>query len=188
MKRRILFALRGAAAITVTLLVITGDPAIAAPIPAFEYVETGLGGGLFQYDYTVSNLGDPIAGAGFDVFDVALFFPAATSLTSSALPSGWDIIAGTGFLDAFSLQPGPAPAGTDIGPGQSLAGFRFVFDSQVGALPFQAVLSNPVDPQNPVVYDGVTSAAAPAPVPEPATLLLLGTGVGSAWLSRRRRT
>ncbi len=162
------------------------QPVEAAPIAALEHLETDLGSGLFQYEYTLYHLGDPVADAGYDAYDLFLSFSPLASIVSSATPTGWDVIAGPGFLDSFSVLPGLAPLGTDIGPGQSLGNFTFVFDAQVGSLPFQVVFANPVDPFNPVTYDGV-SAPAVAPVPEPTSLLLLGTGLGSLIVARRRK-
>jgi hypothetical protein len=159
-------------------------PAGAIPMASLDYLETELGGGLFQYEYTLGNLGDPVADAGFDAYDMFLAFAPGVSLVSATTPAGWDIIFGAGFLDAFSLLPGAAPVGTDVGPRQSLAGFTFVFDDRVGSLPFQVVFTNPLDPANPVTYDGVST---PLRVQEPSALLLLGAGLAAAVLERRRR-
>lgn len=88
--------------------------------------------GLFRYEYTLHNQSDPLIDAGSDAYDLTLFFSVLNSLTSSATPVDWDLIAGAGFLDTFLLQPGANPAEADGGPGQSLGGFDFVFDGQVG--------------------------------------------------------
>jgi hypothetical protein len=177
---------RAAGCAVVCAVLAAAAPAEAIPIVNVQYVETALGGGLFQYDYTVRNDSDPVADAGVDVYDLAWFFTAG-SLVSAVLPDGWDAISGLGFLDTFSLAPGTSPLGTDIGPGQLLAGFSFVFDAQVGALTFQAVMTNPADPANPLLYDGATVDVATAGVPEPGTLGLMLAGGLFAALRRRSR-
>ncbi len=158
----------------------------ATPIASLTYVETALSGGLVQYDYTLANLGDPVADAGLDLYDLTIFFSAAVDYDSGAAP--WDIIGGSGFVNAFSIAPGLPPVGTDVGPGQSLGGFRFVLTGPVGDAAFSALFFNPVDPSNPVVFDGTAAAAAPAAVPEPATLGLIGLGAIGAVMRRRRIT
>jgi hypothetical protein len=165
------------------------SPADAAPIARLQYTETALADGLFQYDYTLFNLADASSAsdAGLDIWDVFLTFSDADTLVSSALPPGWSEIAGIGFFDATSQQPGASPLGTDLSPGESLTGFRLVFDAAVGSLPFTATFANPLGPEPNVGYDGTAVAAeTPAPVPEPASILLLGTGL-VALAERRRR-
>jgi hypothetical protein len=160
-----------ATALAALLTVAGAVPAAALPVAMVEYVETALGGGQFRYDYTVSNL---TVEPGFDVYDFFLSFPETAALVTAAVPASWDAIAGVGFVDAFSLAPNPD--GADIAPGTSLSGFRYVFDAPVDDLPFIAYFTNPADPGNPVLFEGVTSEVT-AVVPEPASLLLFGTGL-----------
>lgn len=61
----------------------------AVPSANFLYTETSLGGGLWQYDYTLFNTSDPILDAGFDVFDVTIDFNPAAAFTLLSLPVGW---------------------------------------------------------------------------------------------------
>jgi hypothetical protein len=177
-------------AVGLLALVIPGVRAAdAAPIGSVEYIETNLGGGLFQYDYTLHNLGDPLTDAGSDLFDFALFFPDAVSLVGddvrNAAPTDWQVIGAAGFVDSISLTPGAAPVGADIGPGGLLTGFRFVLDGQIGNAAFQMLFADPNEPFDPIIFEGV---AAPMTVPEPASLLLAGVGLGLLLVVRRKRT
>ena len=75
-----------------------------------------------------------------------------------------------------------------MAPGTSLGLFSFVFDDRLGPISFQAVFANPTDPENPLLIDGVTRAAAASPtaVPEPTTLLLVAAGLAGCRLRQRR--
>lgn len=161
---------------------ITFSSNIAQATPSAQplYYEFDLGGGLWRYDYTLYNTSDPIADAGFDLFDFFLTFDPTRSLTMITLPTGWEIIAGAGLADIFSANPGPSPIGTDIAPGESLSGFSFAFNYRAGDLPFETLFVNPLG--DPASYAGTT-----APVPEPSTLLLLGSGVGAITYLRGKK-
>lgn len=146
--------------------------AYAVPLANLSYQETSLGGGLWQYDYTLSNLSGPGYGGLYDAF---FFFDPAFTMSIAALPGGWDGFGGNGFGEVYAMDP----AGSDdILPGASLGGFSFIFDAPVGSIDFEALFTNPFDPLNPEVAPGVTvQANAAAPVPEPSTMLLVVTGV-----------
>ena len=157
----------------------------AAPIADLQFLEMPLSGGAYQYDYTLFNKGELPGDAGYDIFDVTLFFNAGT-ITSTAVPSDWDAISGPGFVEAFSLVPGPLPAGADVGPGSFLPGFTFVFDRQVGPISFAVLFTNPLDPLNPVLVEGTTREVPNRPVPEPPLALLIVTTLAAVLASRIR--
>ncbi len=159
--------------------------ALATPMADFSYVETDLGGGMWQYGYTLFNTSDPVADAGFDLYDVFFAFNSSAAFTVVSVPTGWDWNGGSGFADMYSLNPGAPPAGTDIAPGTSLSDFVFLFDYRAGALPFDVTFANPVDPDNPAMYSSTSSGTTSA-VPEPSTMLLLGTGLAGIALLRKR--
>src|SRR5262245_61033315 len=107
----------GAIAVVAGLL-LAPFAAQAAPIAVLEYVETALGGGLYQYDYTLRNAGDPVDDDGFDLYDLTIVFPSLVTLESFALPASWTSIpdttpVSTVFFNAFSTSPGLPPAGAD---------------------------------------------------------------------------
>ena len=65
--------------------------ALATPMAEFSYVETDLGGGMWQYNYTLYNTSDPVADAGVDLYDVFFTFnPSAVILVSLCLRLGLD--------------------------------------------------------------------------------------------------
>jgi len=153
----------------------------AIPSSDFLYLETNLGGGMWQYDYTLFNTSDPVADAGFDLYDVFFTFNPAATFTVASVPTGWDWLDGAGFAEVFSTSPGEPPTGTDIAPGTSLNDFTFLFDYKAGMLPFDVTFVNPIDPDNPAVFSGTS-----APIPEPSTIFLLGAGIISLAGLRRR--
>ena len=157
--------------------------ASATPSAEAIYSEINLGGGLWQYDYSFVNTSDPVANAGVTLYDMFFQFNSSQSVTVVSLPSGWDNTSGLGFVETFSLNPGVPPVGTDIAPGASLNGFVFQFNYQAGPLAFAATLVNPLDANNPFVYNGTSG---PATVPLPPALALLGPGlVGLASVRKR---
>lgn len=149
---------------------------------AINYVETDLGGGLWQYEYIVTNTLDRRTFPGYDLFDVRIDFDPAADVSLLSLPTGWDSILDAGSAELFSTYVGPPPTGTDIPPSSSLRGFLFQFDYRAGNTGFASVFVNPNDPNTPIVFDGVTGIAAP----EPGTIaLVLPVLIGGLLVGRK---
>ena len=151
------------------------------PVAKTTYFEMELIGGNWRYDYTAANRSNPFLDP-LDFYDFLLFYDPSRTFLLISTPGGWSSISGAGFVDLFSENPGPPPAGNDIPPGASLSGFSFQFDYQAGNLSFEATFTNPSDPGNPILISGISSLAVPpSPIGEPTSLLLLATGL--IWFS-----
>jgi hypothetical protein len=143
-----------------------------------EYSLTALGGDVWRYDYSLSNIGPA---ESFDEFTVFFDAPGVTGITAVATPAGWSslvvqpdpLLPDAGFFDALNLS-GAVPAGSVI------SGFSVSFSYLAGLMPgaqrFDLVISEPFQ----TVYSGVTAATpSPVPLPAPAALMLLGLAVGA---------
>lgn len=140
-----------------------------------EYSLTALGGDVWRYDYSLSNIGPA---ENFDEFTVYFDAPGVTGITAVATPAGWSslvvqpdpLLPDAGLFDALNLS-GVVPAGSVI------SGFSVSFSYLAGLMPgaqrFDLVISEPFQ----TVVSGVTSATpSPVPLPAPAALMLLGLG------------
>ena len=155
-----------------------------------NYAVTDLGGGSWQYDYTVINdsLGGPLYEFTID-FDRGLY----ENLVAFSAPAGWDglvvqtgsfIDLNNGFYDALLLLP------AGLGPDESASIFSVQFDwlggsgSQPASQAFVIV-----DPVTFVTLDaGRTTLATPeVPLPGAALLFLNGLGLLAGFAHRRRR-
>lgn len=183
-KNNSLLRVRSYLAIVFLALALLFSPlkAIANPSAGFLYTEADLGGGLWQYDYTIYNTTNTIEGS-YNIFEIGLYLDNFYDFQGISLPSGWDgtpalwtDLSNTDFIDAYSLNLGVPPVGTDIPPGSSLSGFSFNINYHAGDLLFDVYFTNPSDVNNPEYYAGTTRSQI-SPVPEPGTLLLVGAGL-----------
>jgi hypothetical protein len=141
------------------LLFLPGSSSAQAKL---SFVEKALAGGGWQYEFTLFNTASV---PGTDLYDLSFSFPSSGAFSVISLPSGWDYFSGwdpvakTGSFELFSLMPGAPPGGTDIPPGSFLSGFLFQFDTRIGPVPFTAIFVNPVDPNDPLIYNGTSEPA-----------------------------
>jgi len=163
-------------------LITLGGVSLGSPVPDTSYLEEPLGGGMWEYDFTVTNTSDPVTDASENLFDVLFTPDPNATFTDLSLPLGWSGDFGLGFAHLYSLDPGPPPTGTDIAPGASLGGFDLLSDVRLGGqLTYIALF---VDPNggDPIVAQG-TGSPTNVPIPEPATVFLFA--LGAAYLLRR---
>ena len=83
------------------LALLSASPVSAVPIVTPSV--TDLGDGTFRYSYELLNSSDSTE----NIFDFGLFFEGTPD--DVIAPVGWDIIAGLGFIDWFSID-----AATDL--------------------------------------------------------------------------
>ena len=160
------------------------------------YLESDLGLGVWQYDFKISNISGPIDESIGNIFDVFLDFgvlSSLTSITNVSLPDGWDYFANPGngidlpgFVETYSLNFGPPPAGTDIAPGTALGGFVFEFDEKLNAIHFEALLGK-FDPDGNLIGEIYTANGTATPVPLPATIFLLASGMAGLVVFGRKK-
>ena len=169
------------------LLTVVGTQVQATVI---SYDRTDLGGGSWQYDYTVDN--DSL---GHSIFELTIYFEVGlySNLVAHSEPDGWDPLViqpgsfdglNDGFYDALSFT------GIDAGSSAGLFSVRFDWEGSVDNLAGQRFeIIDPEDFVEPrdfsVLDEGITVASSVVPVP--AAAWLFGSGlIGLIGYARRR--
>ncbi len=184
--------------LTVTLalqILFSGFCAGATQPTSVTYLESDLGAGLWQYDFTVYNAACPAGDTCGDIFDVFLDIgvqPDLTFIDNLDRPQGWASAADPGngldkpgFLEVYSLIPGTPPTGADIAPGKALGGFVFQMDDKLNAIYFE-VLSGNFDAQGQPIGDVFVTLGTATLVPLPASIVLLATALTALVIRRRK--
>lgn len=154
-----------------TIALLFACPALANPILVGS-VST-LPDDSFLYSYELLNPSTELE----NVFDVGVFFAGDPLDVSS--PTGWDSIAGLGFINWFSLMPE-----NDLPIGQTLTGFSFRSALGPGTIEFRTLGADPVTGDVGQPVSGAT--VGPAAVPEPGTLCLMALGLAGLVVRHRR--
>ena len=134
-------------------------------------------GGIFTYDYTVSNSGSD------GIFLFTLDIPGL--VLSTTAPTGW-LVSTTPVLGDILVQWGSGDPSTDVLPSDSLSGFVLTSQLPPGTVQFGAVDESLNE------FDGQTTGpVAPAnSTPEPAMFVPLGVALAGLFADqcRRRKT
>ena len=146
----------------------------ASPSASILYNETNLGGGSYQYDYIFNNTST----SGESLYKVFFYFNNVLSTTTgSPLPGGWVGTVWTGTHTNTFVNTMTFNQSNYIAAGNSLDGFSFTIDHQIGNSDFAAEFKN--NQGTKYAYAGTTTV-----VPEPVSTTLFLTG-GAVFAARR---
>lgn len=165
-------------------ILLTASIASATPGASILYQETDIGGGMWQYEYTFYNTSTE----GEYLQDVMIHFDYDDNISmitypEPSTPTGW----GLGEGETATLYPdglGPVTIilvdarstdqDYDIVAGDSLSGFRFNIDQQVGSTGYTAYFSNHDEGLG--LQPSIWVSGSTALVPEPISSILFLTG------------
>ncbi len=152
--------------IIISLLLISSK-IYAAPSANLVYSETGLGGGLWQYDYIFYNTSTNSE----YIYSVDLLFNQQATVTGDPLPTGWDSTTWVGENETDFIVTFSTSASYDIAAGSSLGGFSFNIDYQAGDISYNAYFD---DHQGGIFNTSGLTTIVPEPI---SSVLFLSGGV-----------
>ena len=167
--------------VTMSLLLLS-QAATAATNASILYSETEIENGYWKYDYTFANLSTNSE----YLFGVQFYFDNQYDIGNTQSGGSWDILSTTSFLGTHSSSHA-----NDITAGDSLSGFSFTINNQIGDISYAAFFDD--HSGNRSYNTGTTSlnlieTANPAVAPEPvSTVLFLTGGATMAFRYRLRR-
>jgi hypothetical protein len=170
------------AAIVLLSAVMFSASVIASPSASILYQETDLGNGWWTYDYTFEN-----TSTADYLYSVRLNFDGFYSIFNPEQTSGWKgswgIISPTVFMETHTIN-----TGSQVAPADSLSGFSFTINSQIGDVPFTAYFDNHSGGR--FSLTGNTVLETPPVAPEPLSAILFVVGglmLGTRFYLKRKK-
>ena len=146
-------------------------------------LSTDLGGGLYQYEFSISNLSGVLPIEGFSLLAAASVL-GLDSAGVVAMPTGWDFLAPDPSLGVDSLDFFAFDSSASVAVGGVLGGFVVQSMTAPGLIGSRGLAVELLGSGSQVVYRGVATA-----VPEPSSMVLtaIAAGLLAVVVPRRRR-
>ncbi len=139
-----------------------------------RYTETDLGGGLWQYDFTIQNTSSSMEDSHPYLWKMALDFENDANVTLLNNPGNWTVGTYTGSLPDITdyVEMYSDASDFDVIPGSLLTGLSFTADYRLGEITYEVGFSDHGTFEKWASISGTASA-----VPVPAAVWLLGSGL-----------
>ncbi|MBI5195695.1 MAG: PEP-CTERM sorting domain-containing protein [Nitrospirae bacterium] len=167
-------------AVAIMSIFLISSVAGAAQSANLTYLEMALPGGWYQYDYTAANTSTN----GAKLWTFNFWFSEAATFTWLNVPTGWST--DHPFLSGYEeTSTDPYTLANAVLPGNSLSGFRFKSDYQLGDMPFEAYFITTSGGLS--SSSGMTSGTSVPVVPEPISSILFLSGGATLAVKRLRK-